>query len=111
MAAARKRHAKPAVERAPAPLGWLSDDALEIERRHWRGKTEIGAIETLEPGQPFFGTFRVSSAAGSGYDVEIRSLDRRSNSCGCADHRVNGLGTCKHIEGALARLRRRGKRA
>jgi hypothetical protein len=111
LAAARKRRAKPAVERAPAPLGWLSDDALEIERRHWRGKTEIGAIETLEPGQPFFGSFRVSSAGGSGYDVEIRSLDRRINSCGCADHRVNGLGTCKHIEGALARLRRRGKRA
>ena len=60
---------------------------------------------------PHFGSFRVRSAGGSQYDVEIRSLDQPLNSCGCADHRVNGLGTCKHIEGVLARLRQRGARA
>jgi hypothetical protein len=27
---------------------------------------------------------------------------------GCIDHRVNGLGTCKHIEGVIAALHRRG---
>ena len=46
----------------------------------------------------------------AGCEVEIRSLDRPLNSCGCADHWVNGLGTCKHIEGVLARLRLRGVR-
>src|SRR5205814_813151 len=47
------------------------------------------------------------SGSGGGYDVEIRALDRFANSCGCIDHRVNGLGTCKHIEGVLAALRRK----
>ena len=61
--------------------------------------------------QPYFGSFRVRSAGGGSYEVEIRSLDQPLNSCGCADHRVNGLGTCKHIEGVLARLRQRGVRA
>ena len=36
---------------------------------------------------------------------------RTPNSCGCIDHRVNGLGTCKHIEGVLAVLRRKGAAA
>ncbi len=71
--------------------------------RRWRGRTEIVAIEALEPEQPIFGTFRVRSGSGSSYDVEIRSLDGLTNSCGCIDHRVNGLGTCKHIEGVTRR--------
>jgi hypothetical protein len=55
------------------------------------------------------GTFRVRSETGSSrYDVEIRSLDQHVNSCGCIDHRVSGLGTCKHIEGVLEMLRRQG---
>ena len=65
----------------------------------------------LEAEQPFFGTFRVRSGSGSFYEVEIRSLDGFANSCGCIDHRVNGLGTCKHIEGVLAALRQRGAKA
>ena len=103
--------AKRVIERAPPLQGWRSSDEDEIERRRWRGKTEILAVEPLEAGQPHFGTFRVRSASGGDYDVEIRSLDGMLNTCGCADYRVNGLGTCKHIEGALAVLRRRGVRA
>ena len=38
------------------------------------------------------------------YEVEIRSLDAFANSCDCIDYRVNGLGTCKHVEGTLAAL-------
>jgi hypothetical protein len=103
--------AKRVLDRAPPLPGWLSNDADEIERRRWRGQTEILGVEALEPAQPYFGSFRVRSASGGGYDIEIRSLTEQLNSCGCADHRVNGLGTCKHIEGVLAALRRRGKRA
>ena len=109
--ARRRKSAKPPVDRAPALVGWLSSDAEEIERRRWRGRTEIGQIELLERDLPHFGSFRVRSAGGSVYDVEIRSLDQPLNSCGCADHRVNGLGTCKHIEGVLAKLRQCGVRA
>src|SRR5215210_8228035 len=97
-------------ERKPAarPLrvqGWRTTDDEEIERRRQRAASEPLAVEPIEPGHPVFGTFRVSSLeAGSAYEVEIRSLSRRDNSCGCPDHLVNGLGTCKHVEAALARI-------
>ncbi len=99
------------IERAPAMQGWRTSDEEEIDRRRWRGQTEIGEFEALEPLQRYFGSYRVRSASGGSYEVEIRSLTKLLNSCGCADHRVNGLGTCKHIEGVLSRLRRRGARA
>ncbi|MBO0766625.1 MAG: DEAD/DEAH box helicase, partial [Hyphomicrobiaceae bacterium] len=51
------------------------------------------------------------SDTGGPYEVEIRSIDAPVNSCGCVDHRVNRLGTCKHIEGTLEALRRRGAKA
>jgi superfamily II DNA or RNA helicase len=109
---ARKRKtARAVLDRPPAPQGWRTSDAEEIELRRWRGRTEIVAIEALEPEHRLFGTFRIQSGSGGAYEVEIRSLDRFANSCGCIDHRVNGLGTCKHIEGALAALQRRGGRA
>ena len=107
----RPRHAHAVLDRPPAPQGWRTSDAEEIELRRWRGRTEITAVEALEGGQPLFGAFRVRSDAGSAYEVEIRSLDQPANSCGCIDHRVNRLGTCKHIEGALDALRRRGAKA
>ncbi len=108
---ARRRGRRRRVDRAPSLIGWLSSDAEEIERRRWRGRTEIGRIEALEPDATYFGSFRVPSTSGGSYEVEIRSIDQPLNSCGCPDHRVNGLGTCKHIEGVLARLRLRGVRA
>lgn len=100
-----------ATDRAPTLLGWHSSDAEEIERRRWRGRTEIVAVEACETSFLHFGTFRVASGTGGSYEVEIRSLDRLENACGCADYRVNGLGTCKHIEGVLETLRRRDARA
>lgn len=111
--AGRKTHsrARAVLERAPPSQGWHSDDTDEIERRRWRGRTEIVGVESVEPSHPFFGTFQVRSTSGGSYTVEIRSLDSFDNSCGCADYLVNGLGTCKHIEGTLAALRRRGVRA
>jgi superfamily II DNA or RNA helicase len=109
--ARKRKRASAALDRPPAPQGWHTSDAEEIELRRWRGRTEIVGVEALEPGQRLFGTFRIQSGSGRSYEVEIRSLDRPANSCGCIDHRVNGLGTCKHIEGALHALQRRGAAA
>ncbi len=106
----RRARARKVLER-PQPAGWRTSDEDEIALRRWRGQTEILAVEALEPVHPLFGTFRVRSGSGGSYDVEIRDPAGRSNSCGCVDHRVNGLGTCKHIEGVLAALRRGGARA
>ena len=101
-----KPRARRVIARPPSFLGWNTTDKEEVERRRWRGRAEIIAVEAQEPDREFFGTFRVRTASGSRYVVEIRSLASLANSCGCIDHRVNGLGTCKHIEGALFSLRR-----
>lgn len=103
---AAKTHARTVLDRPPEVQGWDTSDEDEIELRRWRGRTEIGEVEALDPRQPVFGAFRAHSASGNAYEIEIRSLDERINSCGCIDHRVNGLGTCKHIEGVLEVLRR-----
>src|ERR1700681_1270634 len=109
--ARRKGRAKAVLDRPPAAEGWRTSDADEIALRRWRGSTEIIAIEALDGAHPIFGTFRTRSETGGAYEVEIRALEAFSNSCGCIDYRVNGLGTCKHIEGVLAALRRRGAKA
>jgi len=106
----RKKKAAAVIERTPV-LGWRTSDEDEISLRRWRGRTEILDVVALDPNQEFFGDFDVRSASGGGYRVEIRSLDSFANSCGCVDHRVNALGTCKHIEGALAALSRGKVRA
>jgi hypothetical protein len=91
----------------PQIVGWKTSDPDEIELRRWRGRTEIAKIDALEPKLVPYGTFRVRSGGGGVYAVEIRDLAGRTNSCGCVDHRVNGLGTCKHIEGVLFALRKK----
>jgi len=107
----KQRRARKVLEK-PQTLGWKTSDEDEIGLRRWRGVSEIVEIEALEPAFALLGTFRVKSASGGIYEVEIRDLEGRNNSCGCIDHRVNGLGTCKHIEGVLAALRKRhGARA
>ena len=109
---AKKQTKARKVLQKPPILGWKTSDSDEIELRRWRGRTEIAQIEALEPNLGPYGTFRARSSGGGLYEVEICDLKDRTNSCGCADHRVNGLGTCKHIEGVLFALRKRlGARA
>jgi hypothetical protein len=103
---AKRARARAVLDRPPGPQGWRTTDDDEIALRRWRGTTDIVAIEAVEAEHPIFGTFRTRSETGGSYEVEIRSLDSFANSCGCIDHRVNGLGTCKHVEGVLAALRR-----
>ena len=94
------------LDRPALPPGWITSDDDEIALRRWRGRTEILSVKALEPDHPYFGTFRAQSASSGGYEVEIRSLNSLANSCGCIDYRVNGLGTCKHIEGTIAAMAR-----
>jgi len=103
---ARKGKAKAVLDRPALPPGWHSSDDHEITLRRWRGRTEILSVKALEADHPYFGTFRAQSASGGSYEVEIRSLIALTNSCGCIDCRVNGLGTCKHIEGTVAAMAR-----
>lgn len=86
--------------------GWSTTDEQEVDRRRQRGEREPFTIIPLEKAHFPFGAFQVESPTGSVYEVEIRSLQSRHNSCGCPDFNVNGLGTCKHIEGVLYHLKR-----
>jgi SNF2 family DNA or RNA helicase len=54
-----------------------------------------------------FGDYTVKSASGRTYRVAIRGLGLFENYCSCPDFAVNTLGTCKHVEAMLLRLRRR----
>jgi SNF2 family DNA or RNA helicase len=54
--------------------------------------------------------YRVASHSGYSYGVVLRSLTEPVNSCDCPDFRSNLLGTCKHIEAVLLRLRDRRDR-
>ena len=112
--AAKAKAAKPKAKgkaakvlQKPQASGWNSSDEDEIGRRRLRGEFDLATIEALEKHQPFFGTFRVTSNSGGVYEAEIRDLTGFTNSCGCADHQVNRLGTCKHIEGVLLALKSR----
>jgi hypothetical protein len=103
---ARTRKAKAVLDKPGLPPGWDTSDDQEITLRQWRGRTEIMSVTALERDHPYFGAFRAQSVSGGSYEVEIRSLTERANSCGCIDYRVNGLGTCKHIEGAIEAMAR-----
>ena len=97
-------------ERGPVFRGWISTDEDEIRRREWRGRTEIGEVRALDGDRGPFCDYRVASSSGSGYVVEVRSIEERINSCGCRDFATNRLGTCKHVEGAVRRIGARGQR-
>ncbi len=92
-------------------LGWSTSDADEIERRRTRGATEALQIKSPARADDCFGIHQVASDGGQTYHVEIRSFAVPINSCDCPDHRINGLGTCKHIEAAMNRLQYRRKHA
>jgi superfamily II DNA or RNA helicase len=58
--------------------------------------------------EPFFSEFLVSNPeTGGTYRVAIRGTGLGENYCSCPDFAVNTLGTCKHVEFTLAKLRRR----
>jgi hypothetical protein len=58
-----------AVLERPPLLGWRTTDEDEIALRRWRGRTEILAVEPIEPAQPVFGTFRMHSGSRAAYEV------------------------------------------
>ena len=72
----------------------------EVQVRHASGDAWFGGWEawSLDP----------RAGPGRRYRVDIRSTGERINHCTCPDFATNRLGTCKHIEAVLLRLKRRG---
>jgi len=56
---------------------------------------------------PVFSDFEVFNPdSGKSYKVSIRDNNSSFNFCSCPDFKINGLGTCKHIEYVVADLMR-----
>jgi superfamily II DNA/RNA helicase len=83
----------------------LTTEEEEIQFRQQRGRKESMQIKPLKRYPYPFDSFNVGSSSGLEYLVEIRSLTDPINSCNCPDYKVNTLGTCKHIEAVLYKLK------
>jgi superfamily II DNA or RNA helicase len=82
----------------------------QISARQQRARTAIQSILAKPSGQGY-GDYEVRSASGRKYRVAMRGPSLFENYCSCADFAVNTLGTCKHIEALLFRLRQRFRRS
>ena len=94
----------------PSPHNWRTSDTDEINKRRYRAQTESLRVRNLDPRHPIFSNFEVKSGSGLSYGVEIRSVSQHRFSCDCVDFRINGLGTCKHVEAALLYLEARHRK-
>src|SRR5947207_7381043 len=101
---------KPDDIKVPSFHDWRTTDTDEIKKRRLRARQESFNIANTDPQHPIFSNFRVKSASGLTYSVEIRDLRQRQFACDCVDFRINGLGTCKHVEAVLLQLEARFRR-
>jgi hypothetical protein len=105
-----KSKRKPTTVEPPSNHDWRTTDQDEINRRRWRAETGTFRITNLDRRHPIFSDFRVESGSGLAYEDEIRDIQQRQFHCGCVDFRINGLGTCKHVEAILLHLQARFRR-
>lgn len=84
----------------------MSLEAWQVGLRRQFGQQQKFKLENLGT-HPIFSDFQiVNPQSKSAYRVAIRGIALGDNFCSCPDFATNTLGTCKHIEFALARLRR-----
>ena len=93
----------------PPAHDWRTTDADEINKRRLRAREESFTIKNVDDAHPIFSNFQVRSGSGLAYSVEIRDLAGRQFACDCVDFRINGLGSCKHVEAVLLLLEARHK--
>ncbi|MCU0724843.1 MAG: SNF2-related protein, partial [Planctomycetes bacterium] len=82
-------------------------EEISVRRERGRQEVEEGLAIRAVDGARTFGCYDVVSRSGRTYRVEIRSFRDRANWCTCLDYQTNLLGTCKHVEAVLHRIRRR----
>jgi ERCC4-related helicase len=94
----------------PPVHDWRTTDADEINKRRQRAREESFVITNADTRHPIFSNFRVKSASGLTYSVEIRSLNGPQCACDCVDFRTNGLALCKHTEAVMLYLQAHHKK-
>ncbi len=105
---AKKRRVAPAppeVSRWRQPAD-LSVEEWQIALRRQFGRAQNFRLKNVGK-EAMFSEFDVTNpATKKTYRVAIRGSRLGENYCACPDFAVNTLGTCKHIEWTLAKLRR-----
>src|SRR5665213_593802 len=91
----------------PPAHDWRTTDADEVNKRRQRACEESFVITNTDARHPLFSNFRVKSASGLTYSVEIRQLDGQHSVCDCVHFRTNVLALCKHTEAVLLLLQAR----
>ena len=85
----------------------MSLEAWQIALRKEFGQQQDFRLKNVGR-EPIFSEFEVTNPQTKRtYRVAIRGENPGDNFCSCPDFAVNTLGTCKHIEFTLARLRRK----
>jgi len=106
---ARRRKGKlhpQTLSRLRKPEG-MSLEAWQIALRREFGRQQNFRLKNVGP-EPVFSEFEVTNPQTKRtYRVAIRGENPGNNFCSCPDFAVNTLGTCKHIEFTLSRLRRK----
>ncbi len=92
------------AKKVPSLTDWRTTDEDERNRRLLRALDEKPRVVNLTPEHPAYSNFKVHSPSGLSYEVEIRSIEPRLCHCDCTDFRINGLGTCKHVEAVIQYL-------
>jgi len=76
----------------PPAHDWRTTDTDEINKRRQRAREETFVITNSDPRHPVFSNFRVKSASGLTYSVEIRGLKTHQSVCDCVDFRYEWSG-------------------
>jgi superfamily II DNA or RNA helicase len=109
----RRPTAEPRLSRSRKPEP-MSVEAWQAGLRRQFGREQDFELEPLDVGTAAGWEFSVGNPQrATRYRVAIRNARAGENFCACPDFATNDLGTCKHVEFALARLsaRRGGKAA
>jgi superfamily II DNA or RNA helicase len=79
------------------------------ERQARAGSAVVRILE--RPAGNAYGDYKIKSGSGRIYRIALRGPGLFENYCSCPDFAVNTLGTCKHVEAVLRRLRQRHRKA
>ncbi len=100
--------AAPPPERSPvASLG--EDDLVQraLQERAARAREERMNVRSADPSQPWTDYTVTSTVSGKTYRVALRGEKRGASYCSCPDFRTNTLGTCKHLQHVVEKVKRR----
>jgi superfamily II DNA or RNA helicase len=111
--AGKRRSAKPSARPAPKLSRLQAPEDLDLRDWQIALRRQFGTAQAFRFSNlgedPIFSEFLIENPASGGrYRVRIRGEQPGSNHCSCGDFATNRLGTCKHVEFLLERLR--GKR-